>query len=192
MAVGGRSRSRARSGAAVVLAAGLIAGGCKRAPALPEKLTFEGQTLEKGPAWNRPGVSGVVFIPPESSMPLASPQVGIALSAEYNTAAVLNDWIMDLYRRSPTQQYYESVTPEGTCKIGLPAGPLRPFVAVHVCRDDKGYAACAEYDERLPDADLGRCLASSGGTDCWATVCTARLDAHRSTLQGILIGVLHR
>ncbi len=178
-----------RTLAGLLILAGLAAAGCRRGPSLPEEMTFDGEPLTKAGEATRKEVSMVVFVTFGEKMPEAPLQVGVALTKRYPSAAELHNWMMDEYRRSPTQQYYESTTTDEACKIGLPPGPIRPFVAVHLCRSAGGYAACAEADERLHNDYIGPCLAGGGGS-CWEEVCTARFSARRAALETILKDVL--
>jgi hypothetical protein len=153
-------------------------------------MSFGGEPLQKGGGGTRNDVSGVVFVTFGEKLPTATLQVGILLTDRFPSASAFNDWTLDEYRRSPTQQYYESKTADEACKIGLPPGPIRPFVAVQVCRAGGGYAACAEADERLDGDYVGRCL--SEGWSCWERICSWRFEARRASLVAVLQGVLGR
>lgn len=139
-----------------------------------------------------------MFIPASETLTKASIQLGIILTDRYRTAADLNNWIMGEYRRAPLMRWYEKVTPDEACKIGVEpvrdaaaaTEAMRPFVGVLVCRAARGYAACAEADELLPEADAIRCSANPAG--CGEDLCIARFVARREMLESVVEGVLSK
>lgn len=167
---------------------GLLVLGCSGGPRLPKEASFEGIRLEKATEWSFGDVKGIVFVPPGEKLETASLQVGLLASSEYSSGSELHAWVMEQYRGSPTAQWHESATSDEACKIGLPQGPPRPFVAIHVCRTGVGVAACAEADERLSDEVMGRCL--NRGWGCWDELCSQKWDSRRAALENLVRQVL--
>lgn len=176
---------------AVLLGGAVFAVACSSGPRLPKELTFDGVKLEKASDWSRGNISGIVFIPPGEKLETASLQVGILASSEHASGAALHTWLMDQYRHSPTTQWHESATSDEACKVGLPAvpegRPLRPFVAIHVCRRASKGSACAEADESLGEEIVGRCLGKGSG--CWDELCTQKFTSRRAALETVLSGI---
>jgi hypothetical protein len=170
----------------------VLAGlACRKQVRLPDHLSVAGgPALVKANEFSQDGISGVVFIPPGEKLESASLQLGIILSRKHDRPAALQDWIMAGYRRSPTQQWHESLpSPTEACKVGLgPTTPPRAFAAVHVCQGGSGVSACAEADEWLSDEVVGRCLNQSSA--CWDAVCTGRFEAWRKNLETVLDDLL--
>lgn len=176
---------------AFLLSGAALALACSKGPRLPRELTFEGVKLEKATDWSRGSVSGIIFVPRAEKLETASLQVGILASSGHASGAALHTWLMDQYHRSPTTQWHESETSDEACKVGIPAapegGPLRPFLALHVCRSGSGGSACAEADERLSEEIMARCL--NRGWGCWDELCTQKWAARRAALEAILSDV---
>src|SRR5262245_4130218 len=168
----------------IALLAAALGAACGRG--LPKQVTFEGERLEQASSWSRGKVSGAAFVPPGEKLDTASLQVAIIMSREHASGSELHAWVMDQYHHSPTAQWHESATSDEACKVGLPAGPPRPFVALHVCRTSQGTAACAEADERIGDELVARCL--DRGWSCWDELCTQKWAAWRAPLEALVEG----
>lgn len=167
-----------------------LGAGCHGGPPLPDELSFEGSELEKAGEWTIQDVRGVFFVPPGEEPQTASIQVGLLASEEHSTGADLHTWTMEQYHSFPAAQWFESTTADEACKVGLPPGPPRPFVAIHVCRTGARGAACAEADQRLDDSIVGRCL--NDGWDCWDELCTQKWDQWRPELEELAFDVVGR
>jgi hypothetical protein len=162
---------------------------CGRGPALPTEVVYGGRSLEKAARWSGEGVEGIVFVPPGETLPTATLQVGVLISRQRPRASQLHAWVMEKYRSSPTTRWHESTAPDEACKVGTAAaGPPRPFVALHICRERKGTSACVEVDEALDGNEVGRCLRTGG--DCWEELCDESWRQKEAHLLALLDKVL--
>ena len=140
----------------------------------PDTVAFGQQSLNKAANWNRDGISGAVYVAPGEKMPNAALQVGVMVSTDHQTASELDAWIRGQYNRSNTQRYYDSEPGDVSCKAGLAStrDDARPFMAVQVCKNGEGRAACAESDQIIEANVLTQC--DNAGASCFVEACAMR------------------
>jgi hypothetical protein len=170
--------TRAPLAALAVFAVGLQACGSTRTPPLPDTITFDRQHLTKGAAWNRGGISGIVYVPAGENMPSASLQVGVILSSEHQTGAALHGWVRGELAKSNASHFHESDAPEESCRIARTGD--RTYLALEVCKSGVGRAACVEADEAADFNTVAACIGSVGS--CFEDMCDQRWLARREAL----------
>jgi hypothetical protein len=155
----------------IVLLSPLLLGiaQCSRGPAFPETIDMEGETLSKASAWNRGGMSGVVYVPPGEELPAASLQVGVIVSSEHRTATELHAWIDEQFIGSVDLRLHDSGTGDESCRAGSDGGRL--FMTLQVCKTGVARAACVEADEVLADRDFKSCATNY---ECYQDLCDQR------------------
>jgi hypothetical protein len=168
---------------AAVLLAGLAACSAS-GPEFAETISFNGQTLAKGPSWNRGNMSGIVYIPPGASMPTAPLQVGAIVSSVHKTGADLHTWIRGQLKTAA--HFHESNAPEESCRIARDGG--RSYVALEVCKTGVARAACVEADEALDSAAIDTCMGTHDA--CFEDICDRRWLARREALDLLVAEVL--
>jgi hypothetical protein len=164
---------------------------CEASRDLPTELTFDGVRLDHAKTWSSGDISGVVFVTPGQTLPLADLQIGILVSHQHDSGTQLHQWILEKYHAAGGVQWFESATSDEHCKTGMISevvGALpRPFVSLVACRTGKAFSACAEVDERMDSNRASRCVTQVG---CWEEVCFVQRSRRRAAIEAVLKDVV--
>jgi uncharacterized protein YtpQ (UPF0354 family) len=149
----------------------------------PGAIDFGERHLTRATSWNRGQTSGAVYTPSGQPFATASLQAGVIVSSEYATVAGLERFIDDQYDRSDTNRLYDSENK--VCRVGSTAigNVVRTFIAVHLCENGSGRAACAEADEPVPANLLAACMNDAGS--CFARACEERMIVYHGALESL-------
>jgi hypothetical protein len=182
--------ARVRVSHALVMLLVLAAGCSKKGLPFPEAIEFGGKGLNKVTAWDRGGMSGVVYVPPGETLPMASLQVGVIISSDHATGSALHTWIADQALRSGDVHAFDSTASEESCRAGasVPEGKApRTYLTLQVCRTGVARAVCVEADEVLDGGTFTTCLGTDG---CFEDVCNERWLARRESLDGLVADMM--
>lgn len=159
--------------------------GCGPGP-LPRTVSYRGVVLSEATTWSRGGLSGTVFVTPGQALPGADVQLGVMHSTEHTTGEAFLAFITEQFRRSDVVEPVVFDVVDESCKGGWNnSGPVRPFIALQVCRTGVGASACAELDEKFDDV---ACVHDSFG--CFKELCNARWEEARAVLEPIVKAAL--
>lgn len=182
--------ARVRAVSVLVILLGAAAGCSKKGLPFPEAIEFGGTGLNKATAWDRGAISGVVYVPPGETLPVASLQVGVIISSDHSTGSALHAWIAEQAARSGNVHGFDSTANEESCRAGasVPEGRApRTYLTLQVCRTGVARAICVEADEDLDDGTFTSCLTTSG---CFEDVCNERWLARRESLDRLVADMM--
>ena len=149
----------------------------------PDKITFGEAELSRAGAGHDDEASGAVYILPGETMPGTPLQVGVMVSKAHPTAADLLAWTQQRFRSSDSSGFYDTITGNERCLVGINPAIPRHFVALQLCGTGSGLAACVESDLRTNRRDIDECESDEA---CLAALCDARWEEERASIEAVL------
>jgi hypothetical protein len=149
----------------------------------PDSMAFGKAKLSRAGAGHDDNASAAVYVPAGERMPSASLQLGVMVSTAHPTAEELLAWMSQQFRRSDSSGFYDSITGNERCLVGINPKVPRHFVALQLCGTGDGLAACVESDLITNRADIDACEMEE---ECLAGLCDARWPDERKSLEAVL------
>lgn len=149
----------------------------------PDTITFGEEELSRAGAGHGDDASAAVYIRPGETMPGTPLQLGIMVSTAHTTAEDLLTWMKGQFDKSDSSGFYDAITGNERCLVGINPEIPRHFVALQLCGTGNGRAACVESDLRANRGDIDACESDE---HCLAALCAARWPDERASLEAVL------
>ena len=149
----------------------------------PDTITFGEAELSRAGAGHDDDASGAVYILPGETMPGTPLQLGVMVSTAHPTAENLLAWTQQRFRSSDSSGFYDTITGNERCLVGINPAIPRHFVALQLCGTGNGLAACVESDLRTNRQDIDACESDEA---CLAALCDARWQEERASIEAVL------
>jgi len=149
----------------------------------PDRITFGETELSRAGAGHDDDASAAVYVRPGETMPGTPLQLGVMVSTAHPTAENLLAWTQQRFRSSDSSGFYDTITGNERCLVGINPVIPRHFVALQLCGTGNGRAACVESDLRTNRRDIDAC---ENDEQCLAALCDARWQEERESLEAVL------
>ena len=149
----------------------------------PDRITYGEEELTRAGAGHDDNASAAVYIRPGETMPGTPLQLGVMVSKAHPTAEDLLTWIKGQFDKSDSSGFYDVITGNERCLVGINPEIPRHFVSLQLCDTGNGRAACVESDQRALRRDIDACEMDE---QCLAALCAARWPDERASLEAVL------